>query len=676
MVMEKLAKMHASTVVLEEKNPGMFDHFNQGIFNRTATAFLEFFLMHLDIFIEEVSTWDDYKQYAAKLKKVRNDLNERASQVYDPSKEFMNVLIHGDLWTNNIMFTFDEKNRPTDLLFVDLQFSTWTSPVVDILYFAHNSLKEELRQGNIPELIQYYHTHLTTLLKKMNSKKKIPTLREMHVMVLEKEFMAFLAGVMMQPIMLVEDSTNADMDTMISDSEASMQFKRNLYRNPKTKTALKFLLPYLDQRGIKLFRKYRMPVDIKTVACADSDIPNWLNQPFFENILRKRKKENEIFVDSLQLEFVGGKGENYASTLYRGQFTSTLNRNQRRYSLIVKTTYEDNQLANDILSEYNIFKQEMEMYDQVLPEYHRLLRSIGDYSQISPKSIFCDYQNSIIVFEDLSIKGFQMADRKVRLDREHAELVLMKLAKLHAASVVVDANATYNVKKYKTGMFNRKTSGVSSFFLTNLDALINCISKWKGYEYYVAKLEKMRLGFEEKARELYDPKEDVLNVLIHGDLWTNNVMFKYNNQQRPIDVQIVDYQFMCWAPATVDLYYFFHTSLTEELRQTAIDELVQFYHHHLSETLQKLGLSHKTPTLHAFQISMLKGQFAAFIYGLLSQPIMLIDGAAATEADFNAIIGLDSRSLQFKENVYKNEKVHCAIRHLLPQLDRKGLLDC
>uniref|UniRef100_A0A7G3AMH2 Putative secreted protein n=2 Tax=Lutzomyia longipalpis TaxID=7200 RepID=A0A7G3AMH2_LUTLO len=72
----------------------------------------------------------------------------------------------------------------------------------------------------------------------------------MHVMVLEKEFMAFLAGVMMQPIMLVEDSTNADMDTMISDSEASMQFKRNLYRNPKTKTALKFLLPYLDQRGM------------------------------------------------------------------------------------------------------------------------------------------------------------------------------------------------------------------------------------------------------------------------------------------------------------------------------------------------------------------------------------------------------------------------------------------
>ncbi|XP_055706849.1 uncharacterized protein LOC129803968 [Phlebotomus papatasi] len=419
-----------------------------------------------------------------------------------------------------------------------------------------------------------------------------------------------------------------------------------------------------------------MPVDIKTVACEDSDIPNWLNQPFFENILRKRKKEDGIFVDSLQLEFVGGKGENYASTLYRGQFNSTLNRNKRRYSMIIKTTYEDNQLANDILSEYNIFKQEMEMYDQILPEYQRLLRTIDDHSQISPKSIYCDYDNSIIVFEDLSARGFKMVDRRVRLDRYHAELVLMKLARLHAASVAVEAKSTYNLKKFQTGMFNRKTSGVSSYFLTNLDALINCISKWKGYEYYADKLRKLRPHLEERARQMYDPKDDDLNVLIHGDLWTNNVMFKYNNQEQPIDVQIVDYQFMCWAPATVDLHYFFNTSLIEDLRQTSIDELVQFYHKHLSDTLQKLGLGEKIPTLHQFQISMLKNEFGRLIYGLLSQPVMIVDGEAAADADFNAIIGLDSRSLQFKENVYKNEKVHCAIRHLLPRLDHRGLLDC
>uniref|UniRef100_A0A1L8DZA2 Putative ecdysteroid kinase n=1 Tax=Nyssomyia neivai TaxID=330878 RepID=A0A1L8DZA2_9DIPT len=250
MVMEKLAKMHAATAKMEEKNPGMFAHYNQSIFNRSATAFVEFFLMHLEIFIEELATWEDYKQYAPKLRNLLKDFNERASQVFDPSKDFMNVLIHGDLWTNNIMFTFDDKNRATDLLFVDLQFSSWTSPVVDILYFAHNSLKEDLRQENIPELIQYYHTHLCTLLKKLDYKKKVPTLREMHVMLLEKGFMAFLAGVVMQPIMLVEDSTNADMDTLISESDAAKQFKRNLYRNPKTKTAVKYLLPFLDQRGL------------------------------------------------------------------------------------------------------------------------------------------------------------------------------------------------------------------------------------------------------------------------------------------------------------------------------------------------------------------------------------------------------------------------------------------
>lgn len=189
MVMEKLAKMHAATVILEERKPGFFSHFNMGIFNRKVTAFLDFFLTHLDICIEEVSKWDNYKQYQPKLLQIRNELNERASEVYDPSKNFMNVLIHGDLWTNNIMFTFDDKKQANDLLFVDLQFSTWTSPAVDILYFAHNSLKEDIRQTKLAEIIQHYHTHLSTLLKKLNTKKKIPTLREMQIMILEKEFM-------------------------------------------------------------------------------------------------------------------------------------------------------------------------------------------------------------------------------------------------------------------------------------------------------------------------------------------------------------------------------------------------------------------------------------------------------------------------------------------------------
>ncbi|GAB0088780.1 uncharacterized protein DMENIID0001_032440 [Sergentomyia squamirostris] len=419
-----------------------------------------------------------------------------------------------------------------------------------------------------------------------------------------------------------------------------------------------------------------MPVDIKTVACADSEVPNWLNRPFFEDILRKRKKEKDILVDSLKLEFVGGKGENYASTIYRGQFNTVLNQNQRRCSMIVKTAYEDNQLANDILSKNNVFTQEMEMYDKILPLYHKLLRSVGDCTQISPKSLFSDYKSKIIVFQDLSAKDFKMIDRRIRLDYEHATLVLTKLARLHAASVAVQEKGIYDLKRFDMGMFNRKTYGITSFFVTNYDALTNCVAKMMGYEMYADKLRKLRPHLVERGLKLYDPKEDELNVLIHGDLWTTNVMFRYDAEQKPIEVQLVDYQYMCWAPLTIDLHYFFNSSLTEELRQTGIDGLVQFYHHHLSDTLIKLGFGHKAPTLHELQISMLKSEFCSLIFGLLSQPTMIVDGALATEADFNAIIGLDERSLQFKEKVYTNEKVHRAIRHLLPQLDRRGLLDC
>lgn len=412
------------------------------------------------------------------------------------------------------------------------------------------------------------------------------------------------------------------------------------------------------------------------MTCEESDIPSWLNETFFENILRTREKDSTISVDSLQVSLASGKGEHYASIIFRGKFNSVQNGNKKRYNVIIKAPYEENELANDIFKQYNFFGQEMEMYDRILPECQKLLATIDDHSQISPQSLFCDYEKSVFVCEDLSAKGFQMADRKTGLDRQHIELVLKKIAKLHATSIAIEAKSRYNLKKFDTGIFNRKTSAFTTYFLTSLDALVNCISRWKDYEYYVEKLIKLRPHFEERARQMYEPNENDFNVLIHGDLWTNNLLYKYSDEHKPIDVQIVDYQLMCWAPAAIDLHFLFNTSLKEDLKRTIYDELVQFYHLHLSDTLKKLGLGNKVPTLHELQISMLKNEFSVLTSGLIEQPVMILDDEYAADADFNALLGLDSRSLKFKENLYKNEKIHSVIRYLLPRLDQKGLLDC
>jgi hypothetical protein len=89
-------------------------------------------------------------------------------------------------------------------------------------------------------------------------------------------------------------------------------------------------------------------------------------------------------------------------------------------------------------------------------------------------------------------------------------------------------------------MFNAKTDAFHSFFFSSLRALTNEVSSWPGYEYYAKKLEGLNTNFLASVSKCYDcDEDDDLGTLAHGDLWVNNVMFKYDENLQPVDVLIV-----------------------------------------------------------------------------------------------------------------------------------------
>lgn len=61
-----------------------------------------------------------------------------------------NVLIHGDLWVNNIMFgDFEDAVR-----LVDFQLAHFTSPVIDLLYFIITSTTIDVRFNHVERLLE------------------------------------------------------------------------------------------------------------------------------------------------------------------------------------------------------------------------------------------------------------------------------------------------------------------------------------------------------------------------------------------------------------------------------------------------------------------------------------------------------------------------------------------
>lgn len=182
-------------------------------------------------------------------------------------------------------------------------------------------------------------------------------------------------------------------------------------------------------------------------------------------------------------------------------------------------------------------------------------------------------------------------------------------------------------------MLNRNDAAFDNFYLTSLDALRSLIAPWPGFDGYARKLAALRPHLLERGRRAFDAKPGQFHTLIHGDIWLNNSMYTYrsadgadstvdgdnttiittdsssSSSERPDRTMLVDFQFCCWTSPTIDLHYFFNTSLREELRLHHQDELLQCYHGWLTATLAALGYAGHVPTLLEFHVDFMQNSF-------------------------------------------------------------------
>lgn len=72
----------------------------------------------------------------------------------------------------------------------------------------------------------------------------------------------------------------------------------------------------------------------------------------------------------------------------------------------------------------------------------------------------------------------------------------------------------------------------------------------------------------------------------------------------------IDFQFCSVGHPAIDLLYFLYTSTINEIRQTKILELTQYYFYELKFVLTKLEYDpKKIPTLQQFQLQVMKKYF-------------------------------------------------------------------
>ncbi|KAK5647352.1 hypothetical protein RI129_002244 [Pyrocoelia pectoralis] len=248
LVAEKMATLHAASLVLFEKDPGLYKNYDKGLFsqNEMIAAWITQAFASL---IKTCATWPGYEKYSKKLEAILDRVVERAIACSSPKLGGFKVLNHGDAWVNNFLFSYDDKGQLKDCKFVDYQLVIFTSPAIDLHYFWATSPKIEVRREHLDTVLDRYYAKLLYVLTTLNySLERIPTKKQFRKDWISRAFYGVIASAAILPLVKANSRTDASFeDLMANNSEDS--FRHHAYNNERYRKHMEYLLPFFDDLG-------------------------------------------------------------------------------------------------------------------------------------------------------------------------------------------------------------------------------------------------------------------------------------------------------------------------------------------------------------------------------------------------------------------------------------------
>lgn len=288
-----------------------------------------------------------------------------------------------------------------------------------------------------------------------------------------------------------------------------------------------------------------------------------------------------VEIISLESEPAVAKGEHYLSVLLRVKVTyRQRDKSKEEKTKIIVKTNPDSGLKHFSM-ETQLLAREIYCYDKILPVLSTILGR-----NVSPRRIG-PLHSHVLILEDLQPEGFKMVDRVERMDFKHCEASVKILADLHAASIIAyekDPSVFDGIKKenlYTDECFIQKNFVMNSFkYVADEFEKNPCLQK------YCERIRNAAKKTWEATVDAIKPRSDEVMVFNHGDFWTTNILFRYDDQNKIENTKLVDYQFSKWTSPAFDLTMLYTTSLKNrqdipKLTSTYLDRINQHFENNI-----------------------------------------------------------------------------------------------
>ncbi|XP_055598927.1 uncharacterized protein LOC129748356 isoform X1 [Uranotaenia lowii] len=418
-------------------------------------------------------------------------------------------------------------------------------------------------------------------------------------------------------------------------------------------------------------------------------------------LLEKREKYNAKFrvlsyhIKRLSEEPIGYLGDHYFLNVVLREKMVHYSAEEEEYaeeeylSFFMKILPEQVPKLADYVREMGCFKKESQLYTHLIPRLQDV--SIGT-KPFAPRA-YLTKDDKLLVFENLKAEGYRMVqNNKSLLDYAHLKVALKTVAKLHAASLVLEERTKQPITQLYSGHLNENVYIDDDRYVrkTNLDnaikalcELIKRIEKYKTSDRLDFILEK----FPQVIRKIYEfakPSTVYRNVFNHGDLWNNNLMFKYEElnssrtssdagivqeasasvQQQnggrrrrkrssihrpnpfnypdielrsgtiPSNCLMIDFQIARYSPPAYDVMSVLNTTTTRFFRAIHMDRLVEVYYEYLAQQLEWFQIDLKDVlSAEDYRMSCEEYKLAGLIDSVLFRMLTLLPKRLVSDCD-------------------------------------------
>ena len=193
-----------------------------------------------------------------------------------------------------------------------------------------------------------------------------------------------------------------------------------------------------------------------------------------------------------------------------------------------------------MLEDYGLFPIETAAFTKILPKLFRMLeKAVGEtFRPFAPKCLYTSSNPVTIIMEDLNTQDFKLATVTHGLDLKHCLMVMRTIAQYHAASMVLHSQNPDLFKPYMEMVGNKNAEvGMKAYFSLCVRSLRQHVEKWPGYEKHAENLQKIEPNAFEAWHGSMLRDDRAFNVPLHGDLWLNNLMFRYSEKDQLEDIR-------------------------------------------------------------------------------------------------------------------------------------------